>query len=279
MATRIAAVMVFAAALALGLAWRAAAAPAPPDKEKPSADDVARAEKAVNEDLDKLKAAGFTMQQVKDEAVGRAFPKYVFFGVYFRQYPVARLTPEGLNSANLYAVGPDGKAQLLKDTTQFQAFFVLDKNLPPAKEDEPAKDAARAYVRLAEELHQDGFYKFALQDDSTKIEVVKDGKTATARAVVMAGGNGEISATLTFDSTGQLKTASEHVNLKEGPRPICQATKLLDADPIVRRMAEKDLLIMGRAARPYLDEQRAKATPELQKAIDHIWQQIIEDSR
>jgi hypothetical protein len=28
--------------------------------------------------------------------------------------------------------------------------------------------------------------------------------------------------------------------LRAGPRPICQATKLLDRDPIVRRMAEQD---------------------------------------
>ena len=279
MAARFTTAVVFAAVFVLGLAWRAEAAPAPPDKEKPSADDVAKAEKAVNEDLDKLKAAGFTMQQVKDEAVGRAFPKYVFFGVYFRQFPVARLTPEGLNSANLYAVGPDGKAELLKDTTQFQTFFTVSKSLPPVKDDDAAKDAARAYVRLAEELHQDGFYKFMLQDDSTKTEVVKDGKTAFARAVVMAGGNGELAVTLTFDSTGQLKSATEKVNIKEGPRPICQATKLLDADPIVRRMAERDLLIMGRACRPYLDEQRAKATPELQRAIDRMWEQIVDDNR
>lgn len=276
MITRIAAVAV-AAALVLSVVQRAGAAPAPPDKEKPSADDVAKAEKAVNEDLDKFKAAGFTMQQVKDEAVGRAFPKHVFFGVYFRQFPVARLTPEGMSASNLYAIGPDGKAQLIKEAKQLQDFFKT--NLAPAKEDDLAKDAARAYVGLAEELHQDGLFKFMLQDDSTKTEVIKDGKTAFARAVVMAGGNGELAALLTFDSAGQLQTATEKANIKEGPRPICQATKLLDADPIVRRMAERDLLIMGRACRPYLDEQRAKAGPELQKAIDHIWQQIIEDNR
>jgi hypothetical protein len=70
-----------------------------------------------------------------------------------------------------------------------------------------------------------------------------------------------------------------HVELKPGPRPICQATKLLDADPVVRRMAEQDLLVMGRAARPYLDEQRAKAAPELQKAIDRVWERICADDR
>lgn len=269
----------FAAALGavFVLAFALRAAPAPADKGGPSDDDVAKAQGVVTAELDKFKAAGFTLQPVKDEAVQRAFPKVLFFGVYFRQFPVARLTPEGLNSANLFAVGPDGKASLLKESKSLQDFFKA--NMSPAKDDDAAKDAVRAYVRLVEELHQDGFYKFALQDDSTKIGESKDGKTAAARAMVTGGGNGEIGATLAFDKDGQLKTVDEKVNLKEGPRPICQATKLLDADPIVRRMAERDLLIMGRAAKPYLDEQRAKAAPELQKAIDQIWRQILQEDR
>jgi hypothetical protein len=44
-------------------------------------------------------------------------------------------------------------------------------------------------------------------------------------------------------------------------------------------MAEQDLLIMGRAARPYLEEQRARARPELRRAIDAIWQKIVEQDR
>jgi hypothetical protein len=261
----------FCAASALRL-WAVYAPAQGPDKEK-----AAAAAKAVNEELDKLKAAGFVMQEVKDEPVSRAFPKHTFFGVYFRQFPVARLTPKGMNSANVFAVGPDGKAKLLKEQSELQGFFKA--NLAPAKEDTPAKDAARAYVRLMEELHQDGFYKFTLQDDSTKVEPGKEGKTASARAVVMAGGNGELSATLTFAAAGELKTVVDNIRLKPGPRPICQATKLLDADPIVRRMAERDLLIMGRAARSYLDEQRAQAPAELRRAIDALWERIVVDER
>lgn len=60
-------------------------------------------------------------------------------------------------------------------------------------------------------------------------------------------------------------------------RPICQATKLLDADPIVRKMAERSIQIMGRAARGYLEEQRAQAAPDLQQAIDRMWQRILEE--
>jgi len=44
-------------------------------------------------------------------------------------------------------------------------------------------------------------------------------------------------------------------------------------------MAEQDILVMGKAAKGYLDEQRAKASPELQQAIDEIWERIIAEGR
>ena len=68
---------------------------------------------------------------------------------------------------------------------------------------------------------------------------------------------------------------NEEAKIRPGPRPICQATKLLDADQIVRRMAEQDLLYMGRAAHEYLMQQRAQAAPDLQQAIDRLWQRIL----
>jgi multimeric flavodoxin WrbA len=62
-------------------------------------------------------------------------------------------------------------------------------------------------------------------------------------------------------------------------RPICQSTKLLDPDPIVRKMAEQDILIMGSPAKEYLDWQRTQVSPELRQAIDRIWQRIIKEGR
>ena len=54
---------------------------------------------------------------------------------------------------------------------------------------------------------------------------------------------------------------------------------LLDANPLVRRIAEQDLLIMGLAAEGYLMEQRAKAGTELRQAIDRVWRQIQTNGR
>jgi hypothetical protein len=44
-------------------------------------------------------------------------------------------------------------------------------------------------------------------------------------------------------------------------------------------MAEQDLRIMGGAAKGYLDEQRAKAAPELRRAMARLWRQIEREGR
>ena len=93
------------------------------------------------------------------------------------------------------------------------------------------------------------------------------------------GDAGEIVATLSFDPGGKLAEVSQAGQVRAGVRPICQATKLLDPDPIVRGMAEQAILVMGKSAKAYLDEQRAKAGPELQRAMDQIWQRILAEDR
>jgi hypothetical protein len=55
------------------------------------------------------------------------------------------------------------------------------------------------------------------------------------------------------------------------------STKLLDPDPVVRGMAEEAILVVGKGAKAYLDEQRARARPELQEAIDRIWRRILSE--
>jgi hypothetical protein len=243
-------------------------------KDRPSAEDRAKAEKGVKEELAKLKGEVDQVQQVKDETVDKVFPRSLFFVARFQQFPVARVPPEGLSRSNLFAVDREGTVQLMKDAKGLEAFSKT--KLPEVSEDTAAKAAARAWVRLSQEYWNDGFYKFALMDEATKVSEEKGKKLATAKVVAMASGNGAVTATLTFDN-GKLAQVAEEGKLRPGPRPICQATKLLDKDPLVRRMAEQDLLIMGRAARVYLDEQRAKAAPALREAIDAVWKKIVEE--
>jgi hypothetical protein len=245
--------------------------------KQPTAEDVAKAEKAVKEQLEKYKAAHGQVKQVKDETVTKAFPRYTFFAVLYRQFPVGRVVPKPLKPANLFAVSRDGKPELINDNKALEKFFAA--HLAPCKEQEQITAAVRAWLTLAPELRQDGF--FAFQVDKT-IETnlnKKGGGDAEGKAVVMRGGNGALTAKLVFNEDGKLTKIEEKSTIRPGPRPICQATKLLDKDPIVRRMAEQDLLYLGRLARPYLDEQRAKATPELRRAIDRLWQRILEEDQ
>jgi hypothetical protein len=246
---------------------------APPPESKRSAESIARAEKAVKEYLDKLGSAGAAVQYVKDEAVESACPRDYFFAVLFRQFPVARVPPKGLKASSLLAVDDDGKVTALTDAKELEKF--CRDHLAPAKSEEARKTTIRCWLRLSQQYHQDGFYTFAIMDDTIKA----DDKTASGTVVAMKGGSGTLSAQLTIDDDGKLSKVTEEAKLRPGPRPICQASKLLDNDPLVRRMAEQDLLIMGAAARDYLDKQRARSAPELQRAIDRMWQRIVESER
>jgi hypothetical protein len=259
-------------ALIVGLAAVVPAA----DKDKPSADDLKKAEKQVTDRLEELKAAGTKVDAISDEAVASALPGQLFFAVLFRQFPIARKPPEPLNSQNLFVVNAKGELKHLPDAKALEEHL---KSKLGVKDEKAAKEAALAYLRLVQEYFQDGFYTFKTVEEGTKVTKQKDSLKAVARTAAEKGGNGEISVELTFDDKGMLTKAAATSTLKPGPRPICQATKLTDPDPLVRRICEQDLLIIGRAAKDYLDEQRAKAGPELQEAIDRIWQRIQKDER
>lgn len=215
-----------------------------------------------------------------DEAIGRTFPGHRFYALRFRQYPVAVLPPEPLKTNNLFVVRPDRSVEHLPDGGTLEAFFRAA--LLPVTAEAQAKEAAKAWLRLTQEFRQDGFLQFSIPDESLKVtSAASGGHEVTGQAVVIPhGGNqGEIVASLAFDGRGNLVTVSESATIKRGIRPICQATKLLDSDPVVRGMAEEAILVMGTAAKEYLDEQRARASPELREAIDRMWYRILAEDR
>jgi hypothetical protein len=220
--------------------------------------------------------SGYVVRPVTDDFVGRTFPNFSFFGVIFRQYPIAVQCPPttDLKCANLFFV-QSSQVDFVSKIDDLKFFFAA--NLAPAPTQDTATDAASTWLRFSEELKQDLFYTFSPptvsytpRDDSTLLR---------AHASVVAGGDGNVDVVMTLGAAGSFLTILEKSALRPGVRPICQATKLLDTDPIVRRMAEQDLLVMGRAAKPYLDQVRATAQPKLQQAIDRIWQRILSEGR
>jgi len=221
---------------------------------------------------------------IDDPAIEALLGERLFYAVIQRQYPVARIEgPGGLGVHNVFVLDAAGEVSRLKDLDALEAFF--REHLALVKSEATAKQAVRAWLLLAEQFSQDGMFQFEIPDDGITALTPRPESEyalyAAGKAVVKAGmGNrGQVAAELTFDAAGKLKTVKTEANVQAGMRPICQATKLLDPDPIVRAMAEQDLLVMGRAAGDYLAEQRSKATPELRAAIDAIWQRILRRER
>ncbi len=212
---------------------------------------------------------------VDPRAVRESFPDHRFFVVGFRQYPVAQAPPSPLRTRNLFAVGRSGQVRHLTDTGSLESF--IRKRLRPVQTGETAKNAVVAWLRLSEEFTQDGFFRFAIPQESLMVRTTDQGRRASGKVIVTQGGKGEIEVLLVFDAAGRLVRIKEKNTVKPGVRPVCQATKLLDPDPIVRRIAENDILVMGRDCKAYLDEERAKASPELKRAIDRIWKRIVDE--
>jgi hypothetical protein len=223
-------------------------------------------------------AAQGQLSPLADDAVAKCFPETAFYVLRFRQYPIAFEVPKGLSARNVCAVH-DAKATLLTSGKEFEAFAI--KHSAAAAKESEQRQALAAWLRLSEELHQDGFYKFAAVEPDTFKYVRGENNALTGQANVVAqGGNsGHISGTLIFDTAGKLLHATAAAKLTEGIRPICQATRLLDADPLIRRMAHRDLLVLGRPALPYLLEQHSKASEELRVEIEEVWGQILAEGR
>ncbi len=231
--------------------------------------EPSNSEKAVRKFIDGKGAHGAGEITSKNEdTVRKTFPGHDLVIARFRQFPVARILPEGLSPSSLFAVDKSGQVDHLADAKALEKFFRAHH--PAVKGEKDAKTLLAAWLALTQEFHQDGMFKFEVMEKEASFA---DGKI-TGRATVVQGGNGQITVTLSLDKEGKLAGVEEKAELREGPRPICQATKLLDADPLVRRICERDLLIMGLSARDYLMEQREGAAPGLQAEIDRLWRQI-----
>jgi len=219
---------------------------------------------------------GVPFFQIVSDDLDKLFPGCTFYGLRFRQFPVAREVPEPFKMNNAFVVKPDGSARDVTEAKNLQDFFQDNAKVDDAGK---AKTATRAWLRIAEDLENDGFFRFTIPEES--LLVVKHGAQlkASGKAVVanQVGGNrGQIEVKLTFEE-GQLLEVDQSSKLRQGPRPICQARRLLDPDPVVRTMARQCILTMGKSAHEYLQQQRRVAPPRLREAIDEIWERIVRE--
>lgn len=238
--------------------------------------DVKSLKEKVELRLKELHAQGYSTTEITSPDVQRAFAETPLVIVRFRQYPIGFMPPEPLKVNNLFY---EQKGALSKMSTieELKAFFFA--KLPPVRSESGAREALRAWLALAEELETDGFFRF--KEIASEIAPALESLIVSGGADVLPnnGDKGQIRARLTFDRAGKLRAIDHQAKLLAGMRPICQATKLLDADPVVRRMAEQDLLTLGRDAKGYLDFIRPTLSPALQGAVDRIWKRIVAEGR
>src|SRR5712692_7303217 len=134
-------------------------------------------------------ASGAVVRPITDDYVGRTFPSFSFFGVIFRQHPIAVLCPQtqDLKCSNLFFV-KGGRVDFVATIPDLKFFFVAEMGQQPSEEQ--AIDAATAWLRFSEELKQDLFYTFSAPEISYMPR--EDITTVRGQAAVSAGGEGHI---------------------------------------------------------------------------------------
>lgn len=216
------------------------------------------------------------LSELKDVEFAQAFDKRVsLLCLRYPIWPIAMNINPPLQSNNIFVLDANNKIiALIGDTDNLRKF--CSQNMLPVKTEQQARTALVAYLRLQQELAQDGMFQFSIKKESLKFSRTGDQILIAGRSIVApnSGNEGYLESQLVFAANGKLKSAESTNKLQEGMRPICQSTKLLDPDPIVRKMAEQDILLMGPACKFYLDDMHSRANPETRKAIENIWKRI-----
>lgn len=216
---------------------------------------------------------------VDSDALAGSLPAWRFYAVRFRQWPVGIRVPPPLKASNIFAINSQGKVELVATVEALESFF--RGALPRAAGAGAQKQAALAWLTLTPEFSQDGFFRFTFSKTGPRVTREDGGSRVRGRVEVVpqAGNEGFIQADLCFDERGRLLDVQEQRQVKTGLRPICQATLLVHPDPLVRRMAERDLLVLGPLALPYLEERRAQASPRLRQALEALRLRILAGER
>lgn len=216
------------------------------------------------------------LSELKDIELAQTFDTHLkWFCLRYPIWPVAMNINAPLQSNNIFVLNENNKiVALIGDTGRLKKFCT--QYMRPVKSAQDARTPLVAYLRLQQELAQDGMFQFSIRQDSLKVSRSGGQLVAEGRSIVApnTGNEGYLESQLVFAADGKLLSAESVNKLQEGMRPICQSTKLLDPDPIVRKMAEQDILLMGKSCKFYLEDMRSRAKPEVRTAIDNIWKRI-----
>lgn len=203
-----------------------------------------------------------------------------WYSVHYREFPMAVRPPDPMNPRNLVV---ESKSKTLHfGTRQELDKLARDMFRPVRRED--LTDFALDWLRVSSVFSQDGFFEFQFKKFNIKVKDAGRACQVDAESPVVekAGDTGKLRCTLSFNLTDEgyvLVSVKDDDTVVPGIRPICQATLLLDQNPKVRKIAERDLLVMGRAALGYLEEQRTHATGDLRKEIERVIKKVRRGER
>src|SRR5947208_2176830 len=127
--------------------------------EQKLSETAQKAKEVVDQHLQKIDGAHGQVIWINDESLTRTFPRYTFFAVRYRIYPVAVKLPEGMKASNVFAV-TNGKLEHLKDARTLEAFFKA--NVAPVTKEETAVQMLHSWLWLAQEFVQDGYFEFKI---------------------------------------------------------------------------------------------------------------------
>ncbi len=237
----------------------------------PSGDPVAAVEAWLKRSVPDA-VGGSQTQAIVDERLTRVMPRDRFVSLRFREFPIAQTPVQPLNQRNVFVVDAQDRAKHLENRTALVADFL--RRAPRVEGRQGAVDLAAAYLAVSKEFSQDGFFRF--QKPGQPKVTTRSGALIVELGLGVepnGGDRGSLDGVFTFGRDGaqfRLTKIEEKDSIQPGVRPVCQSTLLLDPNPVVRRMAERDLLVMGERALPYLRERRATASPLLQREIDRV---------
>ncbi len=216
-----------------------------------------------------------TLSRVKCDELSALLPKSSFFSLWFPQYPVAVEPSAPLKPTNVFVVTGEEVAHLRSAADIGKH---LQDCLGPVRDEATVRQAAVALLILFQELKQDGFFEFA----RPKITLESNGEGMNAlgevEVVEKRGDKGRLTVRISC-ADGRIDTVKLNGQLSPGIRPRCQATRLLDPDPVIREIMRRDLIVMGSRAEHYLVAQWRKAGPRLKKELEKIWRQIVAEGR
>ena len=164
-------------------------------------------------------AQGGQIIAIDDDPVGQVLPFDRFYVLHFRRYPVAPALPESLTYNNLLVVHADEQVELIRDSSALEGLF--RSQVRSVTSELQARNTVKAWLRLTQEFHQDGFFQFSTPDASLLVLPQRKGIRASGKAEVTPdyGNSGWIAISLSFDDDGKLTDIKETPNVIAGRRP------------------------------------------------------------